>query len=107
LESFNKVVEINQESHKGWNYRGEILIKLERDDEAIESCDRALQINPDFAPAYYNKAICYALQEQAQSAIENLQKAISLNPSYRDQAKNDPDFEAISESDRFWQVVGE
>ena len=105
ISAFEKAIELNPESHKAWNYKGEMLVKLEKEQEAIESFDRATQIEPKYAPAYYNKATCFALQEQVKSAIENLEQAIRINPKYRQEAKSDRDFEAISEDDRFWQLV--
>jgi len=64
-----------------------------------------LALEPKYANAYYNKAVCYALQERVKSAVENLQQAIALNPKYRAQAKTDPDFDATLEDKRFWLLI--
>jgi len=47
-----------------------------RDPQAIASFDKALELKPDYASAYYNKASCYALQSQVDLA-QNLQQASS------------------------------
>jgi tetratricopeptide (TPR) repeat protein len=71
----------------------------------MESVDRAIAIQPDFAKAYYNKAACYALEGQVKVAFENLEQAIKLNPNYRAVAQTDPDFEAIVKHQRFRQLL--
>jgi tetratricopeptide (TPR) repeat protein len=81
-----------------------MLVNLERDQEALDSFDRALAIQPDYAKAYYNKAACYALQGEGKLAVENLEQAIKLNPSYRAEVRTDSDFEAILEDKRFRQL---
>jgi tetratricopeptide (TPR) repeat protein len=82
-----------------------MLVKLERDADAIASFDRALEIDSDYARAYYDKATCYALQGQARRAVESLERAIALNPRYREEARTDPDFDAIVENQRFWDLT--
>ena len=82
-----------------------MLIKLKREPEAIESYDQALAIQPDYAPAYYQKAISHAHQGQVHFSLDNLEKAIALNPAYRQEARTDLDFDAITQDDRFWRLI--
>jgi tetratricopeptide (TPR) repeat protein len=62
---------------------------------------RALEINSNYANAYYNKACCYGLQNNVELAIENLQRAINLDVKYQDMAKTNKDFEQIRGDERF------
>jgi tetratricopeptide (TPR) repeat protein len=38
-----------------WNNKGRVLYKLGKYEKAIECCDKALKIDPDFMEAWYNK----------------------------------------------------
>lgn len=105
IATFDKVIELNPNSYKAWNYRGYILVNLERDEEALDSFDRALNIHPKAAEVYYNKAICYALQEQVKLAVKNLKQAILLNQKYREEARTEPDFEAIADHKQFKALI--
>jgi tetratricopeptide (TPR) repeat protein len=105
VASFDKVIELDSQSHKAWNYKGYMLVQLEKDQEALECFDNALEIKPDFAAAFYNKASCYALQAEVKLAAQNLQQAIDLNPRYREEVKSDPDFEGLVDNDRFWDLM--
>jgi tetratricopeptide (TPR) repeat protein len=84
-----------------------MLLKLERDEEALVSLRRAIELQPNYADACYNLAVCHSLMGQAKPALENLQKAIHLNPRYRAEAKVDPDFEELAASPRFQKLINE
>ena len=75
-------------------------------EEAIDCFDKALQINPNHANAYYNKACIYALENQVELALENLQRAIELEPErFRELAKTDADFDGIRGDVRFQELL--
>ena len=78
---------------------------MRRDDEAIASFNKALEINPDYASAYYNKAACYGLQRQVELSLLTLQQAIELNPRYKEDAVTDLDFDDIADDERFKELV--
>ena len=82
------------------------MIKLQRYQEAIASFNLALGVRDDYALAYYNKAICYALLNQVSSAVDNLQQAIKLNGEYRQRATTDPYFQNIAQDELFYQAIG-
>jgi regulator of sirC expression with transglutaminase-like and TPR domain len=47
-------------------------------DRTIRDLDRAIQLNPDFADAYFHRGITYADKGEKEKAIEDLQKALEL-----------------------------
>jgi tetratricopeptide (TPR) repeat protein len=85
---------------------GNALENLGRNEEAIASYDKALEIKPDKHEAWYNKACSYALQGNIEQALENLQQAINLSPDkYREMAKTDSDFDNIRKDERFQALI--
>jgi len=75
-------------------------------EEAIISCNKALEIKPDYDNAFYNKACYLALQNQIYLALENLQQAITLNPDkYREMAKTDSELDNIRQDPRFQALI--
>ena len=81
-------------------------MKLGRLEEAIASCNKALELKPDDSAALYNKACCYAKHNNIDLAIENLQQAIKLNPEeYREMVKTDTDFDRIRGDKRFKALI--
>ncbi|MBW4469666.1 MAG: tetratricopeptide repeat protein [Stenomitos rutilans HA7619-LM2] len=106
VASYDKSLAIKPHQPDTWSKRGTALVYLSRYEEALVSYDEALQTQPDFAPAYYNKACCYGLQKNVDLAIENLQQSIILDSEYWEMAKTDSDFDGIRDDERFRAVIG-
>lgn len=51
-------------------------------DKAIKCFQQALEINPDFAEAYFNMGISYNEKDKKGKAIRCYKKAIEINPDY-------------------------
>lgn len=82
-----------------------MLVKLGRDDDALKSFEKAIGLDPDYARAHYNKALCYALQKEFDVALEALQQAIRLDPEYKEEARTDPAFDELWEDAWFRELV--
>ena len=80
---------------------------MERDEEALASYDRALELRPDFPNALYNRACLLSLQQKSVEALEDLRRAIDGDAKYRGMAREDDDFANIRDAPRFKKLVGE
>ena len=49
---------------------------------AIDKCNEAIEINPNYAPAYMIRGAAYGYLEKYQNVIDDLNKAISINSNY-------------------------
>lgn len=58
-----------------------VYTAIEKFDDAIKDCDRALEINAGFVKAYFRKALALREKLDNLSAMESLKKAIELEPS--------------------------
>ena len=89
-----------------WYNRGVELARKGCYSEAIACYETVLEINPDFANAFYNKACCYALLGFADLALDNLQRAVELIPNlYRELALADSDLSCIWKQERFEALI--
>jgi predicted O-linked N-acetylglucosamine transferase (SPINDLY family) len=55
-----------------------------RNQEAIESCNKAISSNSNYAQAYFNRGYAENNLKQHQAALESYNKAIEINQSYGD-----------------------
>ena len=62
--------------------RGNAYFEKGQYDQAISAYNKALEINPRFALAYYSRGLAYARMGQYDQAISNYNKALELNPKY-------------------------
>lgn len=56
----------------GWN----------KPDKAIQSADRAIQLNPDFAEAYSTRGYAHGIKGNLDKVIEDQSKALQLQPNF-------------------------
>jgi tetratricopeptide (TPR) repeat protein len=104
----DEAIEIDPNYASAWYNKGVILDKLGRHNEAIECNDKAIGINPNDASAWYNRA-CYKVKKgDIDNGLFDLKKAIEINKEQIVKlAKQDPDFEAIRNDDRFKALIKE
>jgi tetratricopeptide (TPR) repeat protein len=63
-----------------WFLIGTFFYFIECFDEAIEQFRKAIELNPDFVPAYFSLGDALMDQEKVDEAIEQFRKAIKLEP---------------------------
>ena len=51
---------------------------------AIEIYDKAIELNPNYAEAYFNKGVCLSNLNFKSEAIDMYNKTIELNPNFID-----------------------
>jgi tetratricopeptide (TPR) repeat protein len=57
---------------------------LSKYNESVECYDLAIEINPEYAEAYYNRGLAKAIQQHYNEAIADYTTAIEINPKYAD-----------------------
>ena len=60
--------------------RGGVLVRLGQYQQAIDTLNRAIELDPNRAAAYLNRGAAYNGLGQYERAIEDLNKAIALDP---------------------------
>ena len=92
LDLYSKAIEVlptetafytNRMQNKNFQYLlgAAVYTAIEKFDDAIKDCDRALEINGGFVKAYFRKAVALREKLDNLSAMESLKKAIELEPS--------------------------
>ncbi len=72
----------NDKNNLGWFRLGYALQDLNRYEEAIISCDKALALQPDDARAWYNRGNALQDLNRYEEAIISCDKALALQPDY-------------------------
>ena len=74
--------ESNQElTPVGWKDKAVALFEDEKYSEAIEYLNKAIELDPNYAKAYFGRGFLYTRLAQYQRAIEDLDQVISLGPT--------------------------
>lgn len=84
LEICSKILELNKGSHKALAEKALALRIFRKTNEAIESIDLALKLDPKNERYYYIKSFVYnsAGKSKNEMALSEINKALKINPNY-------------------------
>ena len=89
--------------------KGGTLVDLGRYEEALKSYDKAIELNPDDANAWYGKGIALVNlgrhEKSYDKALESLSKAIELDAKWKEEAKNEEDFRNLWDDEDFKRIT--
>ena len=80
VETFDRVLENDNNSLEAYYGRGEAYYRLEDFNKAVKDFDKVLEINAQDAQAYLYRGYAYAGLNKYENAIEDYSKSIDLNP---------------------------
>ena len=75
-------------SAANWSEIGRQSIDAKHWNEALNAYNKAIDLNPNDASAYYNRGLAYDNLDKDDLAIADYEKAIELNPKYGDAFNN-------------------
>ena len=104
LKEYEKTIEIQPEVSV-YNSKARLLLLLNKYSEAIQIAELAINLDPNFAPAWYNKACCFSKLNNTEQMLNSLEKAIALNSSNRIFSKNDAYFKDYWSNPAFIKLV--
>jgi tetratricopeptide (TPR) repeat protein len=88
-----------------YNNIGVALYGLKYTQKAIENYEKSIELRPNYALPWYNKAIAYASLKQKDSMIVSLRKAIEIDNNCKSMALRDLDFNDYLEDDDFKKLM--
>ena len=74
-------MELNREFAAVWFSKGDNFGQLGKYQEAVESYDKGLKIDPNDAARWYNRGHSLRKLEKYQEALESYDKAVKLDPN--------------------------
>lgn len=82
IETYHKILEIEEfrEPHFNLGFIHQEYLKVY--DVAIEHYTNAINLEPKYIDAYYNRALCYEQLDEPKKAVDDLKVALKLNPQY-------------------------
>jgi len=82
VEQYQKAIELKPDFVEAYNRLGNLLVRLNRYEEAEKAYTRAIEIAPKQAHLYNNLGFCYSLQRRWDEAEKMFTQAVTLNPTF-------------------------
>lgn len=100
-----RALELDPNTLPTHNNYGNLLVDQKRYEEAEREYARASDMEPDHPAPYFNLACLASLRGDAERAVALLHTAIVLDARYRDEARDDEDFDSIRTTAAFRELV--
>lgn len=84
LADINQAIQIFPSSYLLYNERGHLYLTMVDTDAAIRDFQKAIELSPGYATAYYNLALALSSEQSYQQAYQYAKKADELQPGIAD-----------------------
>jgi len=81
-QCFKRIIEIDSTNYRAHYNLGIAYFNMGMLDEALKSCNIAIDIKSDYKHCYYNIGLIYETKEDLNRALEYYQKALEIDPNY-------------------------
>lgn len=78
ISSFN----LSSKTKEQWLREGITYYNAKGYEESLTACEKALQLDPRYAQAYYGKGLALSKLERYEEALLAYERAIQLDPDY-------------------------
>lgn len=105
IEIYDEILALRPDEVEAYVYKASAILNLGEANWALNITNQAIEIDDNYASAFYQRAKVYAVLNNEEYAIEDLQKAIELNEEYIDELQNDKEFDFLRNHDKIKEVL--
>ena len=95
IEIYDEILTIRPDDIEAIVYKAEAVLDMGEANWSLSLTNHALQIDKNYANAYYERAKAYAVLDSEESAVADLQKAVELNEQYLEEIETEPEFQEL------------
>lgn len=101
LSIFDQILEFQPDDVEAMTYKADTLLDMGESIWAMSLATQAIEQNPDYALAYWQRACAKAEMNHPDEAIEDIKQALLLADNLREELKNEPFFKALDPFEEF------
>jgi tetratricopeptide (TPR) repeat protein len=105
IEVYDQILAFNPEDVEALTYKADAVLDIGEAEWALNLCNKALSINPDYPYAHYQRACANATLDQIDAAMIDLKQAIDLSSTYLEEAKTDKNLERLLLTGKINQLI--
>lgn len=106
IDLYDEIIKINSNDAEVYAYKADAVLDMDEYEWALNLSNKAIEIDPEYGYAYWQRSCANAVLDNKHEAIEDLQTAIDKSPQLRDEINNEVLFENIKGSEEFKKIQG-
>ncbi|QOY52998.1 tetratricopeptide repeat protein [Candidatus Sulfurimonas baltica] len=106
IDLYDEILKVNSNDAEVYAYKADAVIDIDEYEWALSLSNKAIEIDPEYGYAYWQRSCANAALNNKNEAIEDLQTAIEKSPHLKDEIDGEVLFENIKESEDFKKIQG-
>ena len=106
IEVYDQILSYHAEDVEALTYKADAVLEIGEAEWALNLCEKALTVDPDYPYAHYQRACVYATLGQTEAALKDLKQSIQLSSTYLEEARVDESLESLRVSGKLDELIG-
>jgi tetratricopeptide (TPR) repeat protein len=104
IELYDEILKVNSNDAEVYAYKADAVLDMDEYEWALNLSNKAIEIDPEYGYAYWQRSCANAVLGNKHEAIEDLETAIEKSPHLRDEIDGEELFENLKESEAFNKI---
>lgn len=104
IDIYDEILKVNSNDAEVYAYKADAVLDMDEHEWALNLSNKAIEIDPEYGYAYWQRSCANAVLDNKHEAIEDLLTAIEKSPHLRDEIDGEVLFENIKESEEFKKI---
>jgi len=104
LKVYDKIFDIDITNPEAWNLKGLVHYEQKKYAQALNAVDKAIESDPTYGMAWYNKACFLSLLNQVPESLETLKRSIQIDVKNARRSIRDYDFKNVRIEEGFKRI---
>ena len=105
MRVYDKVLDIDITNSEAWNLKSLVNYEKKNYAKALDCTEKALDSDPTYAMAWYNKACYLSMLNQVSESIDSLKRSIEIDVKNARKAVKDKDFVNVRAEEGFKNII--
>jgi len=105
IDIYDEIININADDAEVYAYKADAVLDMDEYEWALNLSNKAIEIDPEYGYAYWQRSCANAMLENKNEAIIDLETAIQKSPNLKDDIESEELFENLKESEDFKKLL--
>lgn len=104
IDIYDEILKVNTNDAEVYAYKADAVLDINEHEWALSLSNKAIEIDPEYGYAYWQRSCANAVLDNKSEAIEDLLTAIEKSPQLKDEIDHEVLFKNIKECEAFKKI---